>query len=77
MHRARQLAEHFAASVFAVWLLTDVAIQACQVLAHTPACTRSGSSNGAEVIAEILVDWRMIECAVKVRAVAGQVELVA
>lgn len=76
MHGARQLAVHFAASVFAVLFLADVTIQACQVLAHAPACTRSGSSNGAKVVAETFIDWRMVEWAVRIRAVVGEVEFV-
>ena len=76
MHRAGQLAVHFAASIFAVKLLADMTIQASQILAHTPARTRGGGSNGAEVVVKICIDWRMIEWAVTIRAVAGEVKFV-
>lgn len=78
MHRTRQFAKRLTASVFTVRLLADVPIQTGKISACAPACARRARGDGAEVVAQPVVDGRVVEAArCRVVLVAGEIEFVA
>ena len=78
MDRPREFAVQFSASVFAVWLLTDVSVYAIEVSAGAPTRARCARGDRAEVVAQSVVDWRVVEITGgRVVVVASKVKLVA